>query len=112
MTTLPVDAPAVVSLTHLDEDWAVPCERGARADEAAVTGLAWAQDETNCGGSNAAEWVVWLACGCAPVYVLYCSPCLDFLRAYPRVTCAVCETTFQPSSTAYRLIEPLNRRTT
>ena len=68
MTTLPVDAPAVVSLTHLDEDWDVPCEvGGGRADT------------ISCGGENPAVFILWPA-ACCPAKVapiLSCKRCLD-----------------------------------
>ena len=99
MTTLPIDAPADLSLTHLDEDWVVPCERAARANV-----------RTHCGGENPAAWVLWIVCGCTN-FVLYCTACKDAVLGMRALRCPSCGR-ITPPAAFYRLIEPLNRRTT
>lgn len=104
MTTLPVDAPAVVSLTHLDEDWAVPCEVINR-------------DGTNLCESPA-EWIGWRVICCPNAgsehpASLWCTRHKDeVLTAEFIGRCHYCLLTFRPFRAGFRLIEPLNRRTT
>lgn len=101
---LPVESPAIIE--HLDQDWAVPCQMGRDAPDS---------DAIGCGGHNPAAFVVWPVECCAHKTrpALACKPCLDELLNDPLgVSCAWCGTSFMPGSTALRLIEPLNRRTT
>lgn len=106
MTARDLEAQSLVDpllLHHLDEDWAVPCERAARPTA----------DGDDCGGRNPAAWILWPVCGCAPL--LYCAPCRDIVTGYRRLTCVHCgyRWRWRPwIPTAFRLIEPLNRRTT
>lgn len=97
---------------HLDEDWAVPCERMARANVSYDQGKTWQPGADHCGGQNPAEWVLYAACGCVPTVVLYCTPCRDLVLGYPRVACGTCRQVWSPASGSVRLIEPLSRRTT
>lgn len=85
---------SAMELLELDTDWAVPCE---------CTG------EHGCGGDNAAEWIAyWVDCCPRPKRFLYCTPCKDLLAGAPAVTCSWCHEMFEPGSTAFALIEPLN----
>lgn len=94
-----------VLIEHLDEDWAVPCEIGRDAPD---------EDTIGCRGNNPAAFIVWPVSCCprkgAPM--LACKACLDeMLDDAWGIRCVWCDQAFLPSSTAFRLIEPLNRRT-
>ncbi|HEY3559639.1 MAG TPA: hypothetical protein VGL05_19355 [Kribbella sp.] len=88
-------------IDHLDEDWATPCEAGRGSGEAIA-----------CRPRNPAAFVVWPVVCCPPnnAVTLWCRPCLDELLSADFLACAHCGHVFDPSSTAIRLIEPLNRR--
>jgi hypothetical protein len=94
---LPVESPAIIE--HLDEDWAIPCERKRH------------------NGDASAEWIAWSFRCCPKMLpsILYCSPCKDealrLMATYDRY-CPHCGYLFAPAATVIRLIEPLNRRTT
>ena len=89
--------PATVE--HLDEDWAVPCQRKRHQ------------------GGQPAQWIVWSVKCCDRMlpYALWCTPCMeDAMRrmaSYDR-ECPHCGHLFAPAVAVVRLIEPLNRRTT
>ena len=99
MTTLPADAPAVVSLTHLDEDWAVPCER-------------YGEVAPPC--ESPAEWIAWTlrCCPDRKPAVTLCTAHKDEVLTSAAGFCAHCNAAFVPCYTGFRLIEPLNRRAT
>jgi hypothetical protein len=95
---LPVADP--VAIDHLDEDWAVPCER---------------RYEPNCGSQNPAEWIVYYTRCCPekPVFTLWCTPCMKRVMARKcKIRCPRCGLVVASVREAYVLIEPLNRRTT
>lgn len=102
MTTLPVDAPAVVSLTHLDEDWAVPCDFGGKIKR---EGDPWPCE-------NAAEWIAWTTrcCPARTAVILLCEAHRADVLESPGF-CHHCDEDFNPGSLGFRLIEPLNWRT-
>jgi hypothetical protein len=100
MTALPVDAPAVVSLTHLDEDWAVPCEFLPRG-------------QGGCGGDAGAEWIAhWLPCCPERAATFWCDRCLTAILAAGFLGCGHCNREYVPPRSGLTTIEPLNRRTT
>lgn len=81
-------------------DWDIACERGVRPGPHLAA----------CRGEGKAEWVLYFTCGCPPAHVLYCTACKDACVERDWCFCEICGTTFTPASTAYCLIEPLNRR--
>jgi hypothetical protein len=91
----------VFLVEHLDEAWAVPCESGRRYT-------------SGCGSQNPADWILRFVgcCARAPLGFMLCDPCKTKMLADPAMWCNHCSTVFQPPETAFRLIEPLNRRTT
>lgn len=102
MTTHPLG----ITSTEVAEgtEWDVACERTNRRSAGSVRILP-------CQGSGRAEWALWFACGCSPGYVLYCTVCKDAVLTFPGgLCCRECDQTFHPASTAYALVEPLNRR--
>lgn len=89
-----------------EPDWDIACERASRVAENGRR-----DDPLTCNGSGRAEWALWFSCGCNPGYVLYCTSCKDRVLGHEAgLHCTPCHQTFKPASTAYRLIEPLNRR--
>jgi hypothetical protein len=87
-----------LTITHLDEDWANPCEIAKNGEP--------------CG--RGAEWIAWKSQCCAEREnnVLMCTPCrAQITQPAVVLECARCKTIFCPPSTAWALIEPLNRRT-
>lgn len=80
----------------LTEDIQIPCEK---------------QWNPHCGRSNPAEWIAWVACTCAPPYVLWCTPCKDRMLNGDRIWCRSCGDSWATAGEAFRLIEPLNRST-
>lgn len=99
-------------IEHLDEAWAVPCERMARSMVSYDGGRTWLSGDDHCGGQNPAEWILYPTCPCPPNAVLYCTSCRDTVLGYLQVSCDSCGEIWMPASRAVRLIEPLNRRTT
>jgi len=100
--------PEALEIVHLDEDWDVPCEAGRDVPD----GLG----VITCRGANPASFVMWTTVCCPKEAergpVLICKQCLDEALGDPwGIRCAWCNHEFLPSSTAIRLIEPLNRRT-
>lgn len=87
---------------HLDEDWAVPCEVGVK--------LKRSNGEV-C--DRAAEWIAWSVTCCPDRYgsILLCETHRASIAVRVMV-CAFCREPFLPGITGFRLIEPLNRRTT
>ena len=87
------------TLSHLDEEWIVPCEMG-------LTLVA-------CQGGNPAEFLLWITpCSCCARVRprLCCKPCLDEIQAdRVDVFCVRCKAAYLPASTAIRQIDPLNR---
>jgi hypothetical protein len=84
-------------ITHLDEDWAVPCGRNLHK------------------GDEPAEWIAWAVKCCERMrpYVLWCEPCredaVQRMASYDRY-CPHCARLFAPALTVVRLVEPLNRK--
>lgn len=98
MSATAVERAVVEILTeHLDEDWAVPCER---------------QGRPTCLGTNPAAWIVyfWRCCPGKPTHRLWCNDCLQVVLSCPRVRCPRCDVLL-PTRESLRRIEPLNRRT-
>lgn len=91
--------------TEMMNEIRVPCERPARNAEAAKYGN---EASADCEGHNAAEWVLWVACGCPPPYVLYCTFCKDVVLGAPMLRCGDCGL-HVPGHQMYRRVEPLNR---
>lgn len=95
---------SVFPIEHLDEDWAVPCEviRRDGTDQCVAR----------------AEWIGWrvLCCpnaGSDHPASLWCTRHKDeVLAAVFPGQCNFCLLTFRPYRAGFRLIEPLNRRTT
>lgn len=88
-----------IAIADLDEDWAVPCvttRHGVQCDQPA-------------------EWIAW-SVACCPAGdngATWCTPHKDLWITRPDgATCIGCGAEFVPARAAYRLIEPLNRRTT
>lgn len=85
---------------HLDESWDIPCEASTHGER----------------GSGPAAWIMWFAC--CPVtgrpYLLACTACKDFKLSYPVIRCREpdggCGKVYTPGSTAYRYIEPLDKK--
>lgn len=98
--TPPSDDVDATLIEHLDTDWAIPCEANLYLPDA-------------CQGANTAEYIVRLV-ACCPKLIgrapLYCSACLDAMKALPRCACNFCYRVFSPASAAIREVEPLNRR--
>lgn len=91
--------PAPLPIEHLDEDWAVPCER-------------YAASPPPC--ESVAEWIAWTV-RCCPdrmIAVPLCTGHKDEVLMGASGTCGHCGWTFEPCYVGFRLIEPLNRRTT
>ncbi len=84
-------------LADLDDEWAVPCE---------------AMRHT---GNDPAAWIMWPTC-CTVAgnpNILVCDPCKTRkLESGISILCDDCGMVYTPASTAWRLIEPLNRRAT
>lgn len=90
------------SLEALDQEWDIACEVSLHDDL----------------GSGAAEYVMWYSC--CPLkgspYILACPSCKDAKLATRVISCRDaatgegCGAIFDPGSKAYRLIEPLNRK--
>lgn len=101
MTGLPLPVAVPGDLTLLDEDWAVPCER-----------YQWPLPIPPC--DQQAAWVAWTVPCCpgrSPV-VLLCTGHEDDLIGGESGICMHCGNEFTPCRAGFRLIEPLNRRTT
>lgn len=102
----PLTAPEYIGLVHMaaqvgaepGTDWDVACERAARPNTDAA-----------CNGEGKAEWALWFVCGCSPMYVLYCTRCKDNVLKAEDICCSECGGLWSPGSTAYALVEPLNR---
>lgn len=95
------------AIAHLDHDLAAPCEIDRDAPDG-TTGL------FGCRGTNPAEFITWptVCCPRNHAALLICQPCLAEILADPDgAACLWCNRVFRPSSAAFRLIEPLNRRT-
>lgn len=85
-------------IEHLDEDWAVPCQRYPEY-------LPPPCDQP-------AEWIAWTV-RCRPdrmPAVPLCSAHKDELMQGESGLCAHCSAAFVPTVTGFTLIEPLNRR--
>ena len=101
--SLPVAVPVDLTIQHLDEDWAVPCDVGRNtggpqgADVCSVT----------------ATWTAWSVkcCEGRAIAVVLCDGHKAALLTSPFGVCQHCEYVFSPASAGVRLIEPLNRRT-
>ena len=83
-------------LEALDFEWAEPCECLAHR------------------GPDPAAWVLWPSC-CEIVpgrpYLLACTACKDRkTESELGIYCEMCKTAYVPASLAWRLIEPLNRK--
>lgn len=101
MTALPLPVAVPGDLTLLDEDWAVAC------------GVTNEAGEFDC--DRPAAWLVWLV-ACCPANAKggqWCTPHKDlWLSSDLEGSCLACGRVFTPLSSCFRLIEPLNRRTT
>lgn len=96
---LPVAVPVDLTIRHLDEDWAVPCERKPPIGQPCT---------------KPAEWVCWSVRCCpdrAQTFLLCDRHKADLLRTELVAVCSHCDEIFEPARTGFRLIEPLNRRT-
>lgn len=91
-----------IAIADLDEDWAVPCEVGVK--------LKRANGEV-C--NRTAEWVAWTV-RCCPERTASMFICDGHRRSLTTraAVCHHCREPFLPGILGYRLIEPLNRRTT
>ena len=92
MTQMDVDTSI---LEGLDEEWVSPCEFRAHT------------------GDAPAAWILWPTCctvGGAP-YALGCDACKDRkINQLTSILCEDCNKVYTPASRAWRLIEPLNRK--
>lgn len=84
-----------MELLELDTDWAVPCI---------------VKKPHGCGGERAAVWIAHgVDCCPFPKKLLYCDPCKEMILNNPGgLLCGFCNQHFEPASTAFALIEPLN----
>lgn len=110
----PLTAPEYIAFTHLaasaipSTEWEVACERAARDEDGKALGF---RPSCACNGEGKAEWVLWRGCSCDPHYLLYCTLCKDHLVNFSGpLKCGSCGRLSFPASTAYTLIEPLNKR--
>lgn len=98
-TAAVVPAPGVQTVTKESLEFEVACERSQRPKGTVAV----------CHGTGRAEWALWLVCGCAPGYVLYCGDCKTDVVNDWALNCCSCGRDFYPGSAAYALVEPLNR---